>query len=145
MARRLKDYNAQATAGNGRPSYRGAVISIHGMKTTGGWQKEIGPLLQDAGMRYAAVDYGWRMLSVLRPLSGRTARRAWKAIEAKHQEQQAFTKRIGVIAHSFGTYCFGTFVEAKTSYQFGNVILCASILPRAFDWKAAQGRGQITR
>ena len=46
----------------GNPRFRKAVISIHGIWSTGAWQAEVNPALQDADIRHEMVHYAVQAL-----------------------------------------------------------------------------------
>jgi hypothetical protein len=141
--RTLADFNSAAERLGVPGKYRIAVISIHGIQTTGKWQKEIGSALQDVAIRYVPVDYGWLWaLGILRPFTTSTARRTWDDIERKLLEQKDRADKVSVIAHSFGSYCVGTLLKARPSISFDKIIVCGSILPRRFPWRHLLERGQ---
>jgi len=125
--------------------YRGAVVSIHGIMTTGKWQKCMVPILQDAAIRYEVVDYGWLWaFRIIRPFSGRCARKAWPQIESAISKQAEITENVCVIAHSFGSYCIGTMMLAMPSIAISKLILCGAILSRRFDWEVLFRRRQLS-
>ncbi len=47
------------------PEFNFALLSIHGIRTTGRWQKHITVPLQRAGILYEPLDWGYRWLAPL--------------------------------------------------------------------------------
>jgi hypothetical protein len=54
-----------------------------------------------------------------------------------------YRSRPSVIADSFSTYIVGSAMQKFADVQFDKVILCASILPVAFDWSTLFHRDQV--
>lgn len=136
MTRNLVDYNGrQEQLPSGRPEYRAAAISIHGIHTSGKWQKELTPHLQDNAIRYVPLDYGWwPVFRILGPLGWRKALGVRKDIESAIQRQREHTERVWVLAHSFGSFCIGKMLLESPSTRLRGMILCGSILPEDYDW-----------
>src|SRR5579872_3960542 len=126
----------------GNPSFRKALISIHGMKTTGAWQKDINVELQEAGILHLPLDYGYALLSVVR-------RKKADAVALQIAEKYEHLKirqpelRITAIGHSFGTLAIGRALQMVAEVRFERVVLYASILSRKYPWGKIAGRGQV--
>ena len=135
---------AQYAAKAGNPSFRKALISVHGMKTTGAWQKEITEELQLAGILYAPVDYGYALASVLRR---KKAMDVGDKVVAKYEQIRNRTPllRVCSVAHSFGTLALGTALQRTSDLKLERVILYASVLERAYPWSTINRRGQVMR
>ncbi|MEZ5420279.1 MAG: hypothetical protein R2708_23475 [Vicinamibacterales bacterium] len=61
----LARFNELAALRGAVPEFSIALLSIHGIKTTGHWQKHIAVPLQRAGILYATPDWGYRWLAPL--------------------------------------------------------------------------------
>jgi hypothetical protein len=128
----------------GNPSFRKAVISVHGMKTTGAWQKEITKELQFARILYAPVDYGFALASVLRKKKADTV-----GDVIVNEYEQIRTRqphlRVCAVAHSFGTLALGRALQRTSDLKLERAILYASVLERNFPWSKIAKRAQILR
>ena len=138
----LRDYNAVAERLEARPQYRGTVITVHGMKTYGPWQKEVSLALQDSALRHEPVDYGYVLFkAVCRWMQDSVSEK----IIAAFREQEAVVPGgpHGVIAHSFGTLCLGRSLQQNPSLRLSGICLFGSVLPRNFPWKRIWERKQF--
>jgi len=109
------------------------VVSIHGIRTRGAWQKVVNSELQKQGFRHELLDYGYfTAIQLLLPWSRR------KKVEWFRSEYERLTLETGslpsVIAHSFGTYIVARALETYPEIRFDRVIFCGSIVRRDFDW-----------
>src|SRR5262245_45437000 len=94
----------------GNPSFRMALIYVHGMNTTGAWQKEITTDLQLQRILYAPVDYGFALLSVLRKKKAESVARKLVA-EYERIKDKLPQLKVCAVAHSFGTLALGTALQ----------------------------------
>jgi pimeloyl-ACP methyl ester carboxylesterase len=121
------------------------VVTIHGIQTHGKWQKQITPYLAKYGLVPYHIDFGW--FSVLKFLIPFTRERQVERIrdELRDLVDRSGTRRISMIAHSFGTFLA---VEALTrengNFTYDRLVLTGSIVPRNFDWKGAFDRHWVT-
>ena len=137
----LSDYNRFAEKVGTRPQYRGTVITVHGMKTRGAWQKDISPVLQDAAVRHEPVDYGYVLVKVRLRWKQETV--ANQIVTAAMEQQRAVPDGPhGIIAHSFGTLCLGRALKRNPSLMLGRICLFGSILPTNFPWRVIREREQ---
>jgi hypothetical protein len=128
----------------GNPSFRKALISVHGMKTTGAWQKEINVELQEAGILHDPIDYGYALLSVFRRKKADDV--AQKIAERyEHLQLRQPELRIAAIGHSFGTLSIGRALQMVAEIRFERVVLYASILSRKYPWGKIARRGQVLK
>jgi hypothetical protein len=139
---KIGEYNAARTAEGLDPKYRAAVITVHGMNTTGRWQKDLATFLQDRLIRHKAVDYGFVLLGVLLPW---TPAKVHERLNHAYEDQRRFFERPHVIAHSFGSRCLGKWLQRFPSNSISRVILCGSLIPRRFDWGQLAANGQVDR
>lgn len=111
-----------------------AVISLHGIRTRGVWQKELAPLLAREGLVPFALDYGrfdaWRLL-----LPWQRARKVeWLLSEYQRVCNEMPCVRPSIIAHSFGAFLVAALLEKHPQVKFDKVILCGSIASERYDW-----------
>jgi pimeloyl-ACP methyl ester carboxylesterase len=123
------------------PSYRAAVITVHGMNTRGAWQKVISPVIQDSLVRHIPIDYGTVRSRVLFPW---TQKRIVREIQEAHQDhwEKGWTE-ISVIAHSLGSLAVGRTLQTAPDLNFSRAVLFGSILPRDFPWEGFISSGQL--
>ena len=143
MAWTAREYADRAKERAYRPSYRGTVITIHGMNTRGAWQKRISTVFQDALVRYKAVDYGMFRGGVL--TWGAQRKVADEIEEAVFEQQREVPDGPhGVIAHSFGTLCLGYALKSRPSLKLDRICLVGAILERNFPWEDIRQRQQVS-
>lgn len=118
------------------------VISIHGIRTRGDWQKELTEELTPAGFNYKPFDYGF--FDIIRFLSpGSRDRKVDEFRDEYSQFHAVHGVRPSVIAHSFGTLIVTRSIE-KYGLEFDRMILCGSIVRRDFEWSKWIGT-KVTR
>lgn len=126
-----------------------AVISVHGIRTHGLWQKVLSEVLSDELIPTRSFDYGY--FSSFRLVSPPARRRMVNSfrdyygtlMREKRLRHDNPRRRLSVIAHSFGSYIVGHCMQTYADVAFDKVILCGSILPRDFDWAKIFARGQV--
>lgn len=114
------------------------VVTLHGIQTTGKWQKQITPYLAKHGLIPYHLDYGW--FDVLRFLLPWTRNRRVRAIREELRDLVRITgaDRISVIAHSFGTFQVMEALQREHGeLKYDRVVLTGSIVPLDYDWKKA--------
>src|SRR5471030_2147321 len=80
------------------------VVTLHGIRTRGQWQKQITPYLARQGLIPYHLDYGFfGVLSFVLPWT-RASRVQWLRTELRDLMDRTGAKRVSVIAHSFGTW-----------------------------------------
>lgn len=119
------------------------VLSLHGMKSRGAWQKKVVPALNDAGFKVAPLDYGNFLAFQLLQKRAREKKIAWLLDEYTYQCQLRSTDRPSIIAHSFGTYLVAQLLAKYPEIKFDRVIFCGSIVRRDFPWKGYLATGQV--
>lgn len=125
---------------NSRP----VVISIHGIRTRGTWQKEITPALNYAGFTHVPLDYG--RFGLLRFL-WRPSRQ--KQVDAFREAYRLHGAKLAsgspsLIAHSLGSYIV-TEAMAKYNLRFDQMLLCGAIVKRDYDWDTAHASNIVKR
>lgn len=124
-------------------SYSKLVLSLHGIRTRGAWQKELNSEIQDAGLKHVALDYGF--FGVLKLLIPYFRRRQveWFRDEYTKIRERYPSETPSVIAHSFGTYLVASALELYRETTFDRIIFSGSIVRQDFDWSGAISRGQV--
>jgi pimeloyl-ACP methyl ester carboxylesterase len=114
------------------------VVTIHGIRTRGVWQKQVTPYLARYGLIPYHIDYGFFgalafALPVTRNAKVRRIRR-----EMRELIDKADVQRVSVIAHSFGTYIAMQVLDMEAGgLRYDRVILTGSIVPRDYNWRDA--------
>ena len=111
------------------------VVTLHGIRTRGQWQKQITPYLARHGLIPYHLDYGFfGVLSFVLPWT-RANRVQWLRSELRDLMDRTGAKRVSVIAHSFGTWLALEALEAENgNLRFDRVVLTGSIVRRDFPW-----------
>ena len=119
------------------------VMSLHGIRTRGVWQKDLAPVLARHGLVPWALDYGrFRADQFLRK-GARLKKLTWLRTEYERVTAEAQSKRPSIIAHSFGSYLVAALLTKYPELVFDKIILTGSIVDRAFDWPALLSKGQV--
>jgi pimeloyl-ACP methyl ester carboxylesterase len=113
------------------------VVTIHGIRTHGQWQKRITPYLASHGLVPYHIEFGWfGALKFFFPWSRERQIRAIRE-ELRELVDKVKVRRISVIAHSFGTLItMQSLLRENGNLRYDRVVLTGSILPRAFDWQS---------
>ena len=109
------------------------LISLHGIRTRGTWQKELSDALS-ASFTYAPLDFGF--FSALKLLSPKRRRQRidWFREEYTKLCRKHDDKTPCVIAHSLGSYIVARSMQIYPEIKFDRIILCGSIVHPAFPW-----------
>lgn len=139
---KLDDYYRLAPEVGLAPQYRGGAITVHGMMSSGGWQKDVNTCLQDAMIRHTPVHYGFVTVGALDP---RKRNLIAEKILAAYEDQLPHCKHgsPAVVAHSLGTLGLGRAFELYEELKLSRAILYGSILRREFPWAALHADGRI--
>ena len=123
---------------------RKLIISLHGIRTRGTWQKELSPLITEQGWIYYPLDYGWFSLLFFIPGVFRKRKIEW--FRAQYNEIHSRYPDVipSIVAHSFGTWTLCKAIEKYEHLRFDKIILCGSIAPHKFDWRKLYHRNQVT-
>lgn len=114
------------------------VVTIHGIRTRGVWQKQITPHLARHGLVPYHIDYGFFWALSFFCGWSRERRLATVRNEMRALVGQVGADRISVIAHSFGTWLAMEVLRRENgSIRYDRVVLTGSIVPLDFDWTAA--------
>lgn len=121
------------------------VISLHGIRTRGEWQKRFAPELAEAGFIPEPLDYGFfGSMKLLNPLS-RRRQVDWFRDEYTRVRQRFPTATISIVAHSMGTYLVARAMEIYKEIEFNRVIFCGAIVRRDYPWSGILSRSQFIR
>lgn len=120
-----------------------AVITLHGIRTRGEWQKSLTPTLANYDLVPYPFDYGnFNTFQLCCPVCR-------KAIIKRFREEyydicaRARVKRPSIVAHSFGSYIIGWLLKNDSHILFDKVILAGSILPKDFKWHDIFAKEQV--
>lgn len=118
-----------------------SVISLHGIRTRGKWQKDLVPLLATEGFRPVPLDYGsYSALELLIPMP---MDRKLEWLREEYEKVMSVDPRPSIIAHSFGSWLVANLIEKYPQVKFDKVILTGSIVDSKFDWRKALARDQL--
>src|SRR5579871_3043104 len=110
------------------------VISLHGIRTRGKWQKELTQDLNEAGFKHDPFDYGF--FSFFKFLVPALRDREITAFRDRYtQHIKLKSNRPHLIAHSLGSYIACRAMERYPEIEFDRVILCGSIVQDSYPWQ----------
>jgi len=141
---KLRRFNELAEDRGAPPEFRFALLSIHGVRTTGHWQKYMTVPLQRAGILYEPLDWGYHWLAPLtRPRA--TAEAQVPAVVAAWKTHDADGLHVCAAAHSFGTLILGRTLQLNPDVRLRRIVLFGSILRGTFPWGELAKRKQVTQ
>ncbi|WP_226603021.1 DUF6932 family protein [Bacillus cereus] len=120
---------------------KGIIVTIHGLLSSGVWNREIAPIVSNDGWIFAPYFYEENT-----PMSLLDKKQKDKAIDNFRSWifdlSKKYEKDISVIAHSFGTYILTSYLEkfADPPVKFDVIILTGSIINEKFDWEKHRGK-----
>lgn len=120
----------------------GVVVTVHGLLSTAKWNTEIAPAVTSQNWIFAPYVYDDNTPDLLVNPKKRAyvvdAFREWLYdINQRYHEAP-----VSVIAHSFGTYIIGAYVNGFEEFlpvQLNCIILTGSILSTQYDWDKHRG------
>ncbi len=113
---------------------RAVVISLHGIKTRGTWQKEMTSALNVADLVHEPLDYGdFAALRFLCPGQREKQMESFREEYTQIRERYSDTTP-SIIAHSFGTYIVANCMEKYTEVRFDRIIFCGAIVRKDYPW-----------
>jgi hypothetical protein len=127
------------------------VISVHGIRTHGEWQKTFASAMSGFRARTEAFEYGdyglFRFL--IPPFNGRLVDRFynWFGMVTRNSpnvDLSRFDRRPSIVAHSLGSWIVGNAMLKHEDLRFDKIIFAGSILPRDFDWATLFARDQVS-
>jgi hypothetical protein len=122
---------------------KGILVSIHGLLSRAEWNTEIAPIASSQDWIFAPYTYNTNKPDLLfRP--GKRFDVLEDFREWIYGLQDRFEGDISIIAHSFGTYIIGAYLEGFgvdecPPVSFNTIILTGSILTENFDWEKYRG------
>jgi hypothetical protein len=122
---------------------KGILVSIHGLLSRAEWNTEIAPIASSQDWIFAPFTYSTNKPDLLfRP--GKRFDVLEEFREWIYDLQTRFEGDISIIAHSFGTYIIGAYLEGFDTDEcppvcFNSIILTGSILNEKFDWEKYRG------
>jgi pimeloyl-ACP methyl ester carboxylesterase len=123
--------NVRATEG---AYVRPLVISLHGIRTRGSWQKDLAVRLNRAGFDYCPLDFGFfRAVQLVWP-SSRDRHVEWFRDVYTRAVRESSGAPVSVVAHSFGTYLVARAIEKFPELTFDRIVMCGSIVRRDYPW-----------
>lgn len=122
---------------------RKAVITLHGIRTRGEWQKMLVPELARNDLVPYPLDYG--NFSALDLLSSRARGKKleWLRTQVDAIRSESGDMSPSIVCHSFGTYLVGKLIRDYPGQYFDKVIMVGSILPESFPWQRLLASGQV--
>lgn len=120
-----------------------SVMSLHGIRTRGVWQKDLVPVLARQGLVPWALDYGNFGAGKFLRKGARLKKVTWLRSEYERVTAEGKVNRPSIIAHSFGTYLVAALLIKYPELIFDKIILTGSIVDRDFDWPSLLSKGQI--
>lgn len=111
------------------------VVTVHGIRTDGAWQKAITPHLAHEGLIPYHIHFGW--FGLVRFLLPWTRNGQVERVRNELRELlvTAGVRRLSVIAHSFGTYiALEALRRENGQLNFDRVVLTGCILPIDYPW-----------
>jgi len=125
------------------PGRHPLVISVHGIRTRGRWQRDLAIHIQRAGFEYVLPDYGYfGLVAFLWPWA-RAAKVKWFLGEYSRLTENGAGPPPSVIAHSMGTYIVASAMEQCPEIRFDRIILCGSIVRKSYSWSNRLDAGQF--
>jgi pimeloyl-ACP methyl ester carboxylesterase len=125
------------------------IFVIHGIRDAGHWTQKIARCVQRAGNQPPKIysmetsTYGYfAMFSFLLP-SRRRAKVEWLMDQFAEAQALYPTAKFSFVGHSNGTYLLAKALKDYRACRFENVVFAGSVVPRSYDWIAAQQRGQV--
>jgi hypothetical protein len=118
------------------PGVRPIIVTLHGIRTRGEWQKRIAPRIARFGMIPILLDYGYfNLFQFLNPLA-RSRRVHWLRDEIATVRRDYPRAPISIVAHSLGTYLVARMIEETPAFHFETLLFSGSIVRADYDWSA---------
>jgi hypothetical protein len=123
-------------------SVKRAVITLHGIRTRGAWQKALDPELAKWDFVPYPLDYGYFSAPAMVSPLARKKRLNWFRQEYDRIVASAGVARPSIICHSFGTYMTAHVLRSYDEVKFDRIILAGSIIDPAYAWQPVFDRDQ---
>ncbi|MFO1417957.1 MAG: macro domain-containing protein [Methylotetracoccus sp.] len=120
------------------------VFMVHGIRTAGDWMEKVGRILREADLSTNPVPVGYGffdVLSFLLPVGwirNHLIDRIGRELVRCHN--LATTKKLSIVAHSFGTFLIAYALKRNPNVKVNCVVLCGSVVPGGFDWSLLDGQ-----
>jgi predicted transcriptional regulator/pimeloyl-ACP methyl ester carboxylesterase len=118
------------------------VITLHGIRTHGTWQKRLAADLSANQLITEPLDYGKYLTFQMVRASSRRRKVGWFLAEYTQIRERYPDAQISVIAHSFGTYMVASAMEIYPQVKFNRVIFCGGIVEPGYPWDKLIANGQ---
>jgi hypothetical protein len=126
------------------------VLPLHGIRTVAAWQRTLADIAALQGWRCPLAEWNYGVFSLLRFLMPwqretkvRWFRRTYDALINNRNYNVPKANPPSIVAHSFGSYILGYSLLKYENIKVHKIILCGSILPKAFPWDLLIKRGQV--
>lgn len=121
------------------------IISLHGIRTRGSWQKDLCPFISQRGWKYYPLDYGYfTAFQLLCPWTHQSKAK-WFRSEYNRICAENPGIRPSIIVHSFGSLILAKAIEKYTDLTFDKIVLTGSIIRNDFPWEELAKRKQFSR
>lgn len=114
------------------------VAMIHGIRTPATWHESVERLLRSADNSVNPVSLGIGYFDLFKFLvPSKLIHRTYIseiAEKLSRLAEEKNTKRLSIIAHSYGTFLTAHALRQATDVKVSVLILCGSIVPREFPW-----------
>lgn len=126
------------------PAEKPLVLSLHGIRTRGRWQKELTLCLTRAGFDYDPLDYDFfRAIELIMPWRREAESREF--LDKYTNSTKGYRNPPSIIAHSMGTYLVARTLEKYAEVKFDRVIFCGSIVDVGYPWSSLMNAHRVTR
>jgi hypothetical protein len=118
------------------------LISLHGIRTRGEWQKGLSPFVSERAWKYYPLDYGFFHAARLLVPPLRMPKIAWFREQVSRIKAENPNLVPSIIVHSFGSLILAECLKRFPDLTFDKIVLTGSIIHPAFDWKPVFDNGQ---
>lgn len=126
------------------PLRKKLLISLHGIRTRGEWQRELCPHVSEKRWKYYPLDFG--KISACRLAFGRHEKYLQRFRSEYNRIVSATPGAIpSIIVHSFGSLILTKALERFNELRFDKIVLTGSIVRRDFPWEEIRKRGQFSQ
>jgi len=117
------------------------VILIHGIRTAAWWQNRVASMIEsETSATVIPIKYGyfdllrfWCPFGICRSGPVEKLRQQIEGIAKNYPDRPLI-----VFAHSYGTYALTRVILQNPYFRFDRIILCGSVVPSTFDWRAVE-------
>jgi len=126
------------------------IISIHGIRTDGAWQKAFASAVSGSSTKVESFDYGryglFRFL--IPPFNTQMVDRFYDWYDRVVKscpvvDLDRYDARPSAVAHSLGSWILGNAMLKFEDIRFDKLVFAGSILPQDFDWGKLFARDQV--